>query len=194
MNIVQIADFVQVIAVALMATTIFWGLWPMLKLDSFRQDMFCLRDELFDYAADGNVGFDDPAYVALRTQLNDLIRYGHHFTLYRTIMGAMIFRLARSQSVAPFSVTWQMQLSRVANPEVRKRLEQFHSDAQQLVGRRMLQSSPLMIVVLLLVGLSAVLKNGFSSISNVWRESENRVLSGTRLNPQKIEENALCSA
>ena len=194
MNIVQIADFVQVIAVALMATTIFWGLWPMLKLDSFRQDMFCLRDELFDYAADGNVGFDDPAYVALRTQLNDLIRYGPHFTLYRTIMGAMIFRLTRSQSVAPFSVTWQMQLSRVANPEVRKRLEQFHSDAQQLVGRRMLQSSPLMIVVLLLVGLSAVLKNGFSSISNVWRESENRVLSGTRLNPQKIEENALCSA
>lgn len=54
--------------------------------DSLRQKLFALRDELFDYAADGNIDFGDPAYWLLRNFLNGTIRFAHKFSLLRLLM------------------------------------------------------------------------------------------------------------
>jgi hypothetical protein len=43
-------------------------------LDRFRQDVFGLRDELWDFAASGQISFDDPAYRLLRQLMNGFIR------------------------------------------------------------------------------------------------------------------------
>lgn len=57
-----------------------------LRNDSLRQKLFALRDELFDYAADGNIDFGDPAYRLLRNFLNGTIRFAHKFSLLRLLM------------------------------------------------------------------------------------------------------------
>ena len=53
---------------------LFW-LWPSVRLDCFRQEMFAIRDELFDYASSGRVSFSHPGYRLLRQSMNGFIRY-----------------------------------------------------------------------------------------------------------------------
>jgi hypothetical protein len=64
------------------------GLWILFfwryrdyRVDRFRQHIFVLRDELFDYAAAGGIAFDHPSYAFVRRNLNGMLRFGHHLTL-----------------------------------------------------------------------------------------------------------------
>lgn len=47
------------------------------RIDLFRERMFALRDQLFDFAAAGGVSFDHPAYGLLRSTMNGYIRFAH---------------------------------------------------------------------------------------------------------------------
>lgn len=58
-------------------------LWRDFRNDSFREDIFSIRDQMFLYAAQGNIGFDHPAYMSLRNRMNVLLRHGHELTLTR---------------------------------------------------------------------------------------------------------------
>src|ERR1039457_4111930 len=65
-----------------LVVVVFW-LWPCVRLDVFRQKMFAVRDELFDYAESGKIGFNHPAYRLLRQSMNGFIRYGHRLTFFQ---------------------------------------------------------------------------------------------------------------
>jgi len=60
----------------------FFG-WREHRIDAYRQGVFAVRDELFDFAASGAIRFDDPAYTTLRDLSNGLIRYAHRLTFTR---------------------------------------------------------------------------------------------------------------
>jgi hypothetical protein len=73
--------------VGLIALWIFvYYLWRDYRLDSFRDDVFSIRDQMFVFAANGNITFDHPAYTILRNRMNVLLRYGHAFTLTRLVL------------------------------------------------------------------------------------------------------------
>jgi hypothetical protein len=61
-------------------------LWPDFRNDTFREDIFSVRDEMFLYAAQGNISFEHPAYSILRDRMNGLLRHGHELTLSRMIL------------------------------------------------------------------------------------------------------------
>src|ERR1700682_1355645 len=61
-------------------------LWRDYRLDAFRDDVFARRDQIFVFAAKGNIKFDHPAYTILRNRMNVLLRYGHAFTLTRLLL------------------------------------------------------------------------------------------------------------
>src|SRR5712672_3868742 len=44
------------------------------RQDGFRENLFAIRDDLFDYMWKNNVPYDLPAYGALRSALNGVIR------------------------------------------------------------------------------------------------------------------------
>ena len=75
---------------------LWWFLfWPYrdLRVDKFRQEMFALRDELFDYAgSSAQLSFDDTSYGILRSAINGFIRHGHRFTLWQTLATLVFFR------------------------------------------------------------------------------------------------------
>lgn len=52
-------------------------------VDKTRVILFEIRDELFDRALEGDIGFDDKAYITTRNILNGLIRFTHNFSLLR---------------------------------------------------------------------------------------------------------------
>ena len=60
---------------------VLWFVWhfPWRKScqERYRQKLFTVRDELFDFARRGSIAFTDPAYIALRAYINSMIRFSH---------------------------------------------------------------------------------------------------------------------
>jgi hypothetical protein len=60
--------------------------WRLHRIDALRQTLFSLRDELFDFAANGGIAFDAPAYLVSRSSINSLIRFAHRITASRFVL------------------------------------------------------------------------------------------------------------
>lgn len=103
MTALQIANVLQLVVVVALSLFVLFRALPTYRVDSFRQMMFCVRDELFDFAAQGNVSFNDPAYILLRQQMNALIRYGHQLTVFRMVM-TYVINTASQKVLKPLGV------------------------------------------------------------------------------------------
>ena len=75
-------------------------LWPDFRNDTFREDLFSVRDQMFLYAAQGNIGFDSPAYTILRDRMNGLLRHGHELTLTRMILIAATHSMRKPEALS----------------------------------------------------------------------------------------------
>lgn len=84
-------DWLAWIYVCLLCWLFFW-LWRDYRLDSFRQQLFRIRDDLFDLAADGVVPFDSPAYKMLRDAINSNIRFGHRLGFLEMLVFSALTR------------------------------------------------------------------------------------------------------
>src|SRR6266849_3499419 len=98
---------------------VFLRFWAEARLDAFRQEMFVIRDELFDYAAARNIGFDDPAYRLLRRSMNGFIRYAHQLTFFRLCVTMIELRLAGKTSESKWTEEWLQSLQRISDSDVR---------------------------------------------------------------------------
>jgi hypothetical protein len=94
--------------------------WRNLRLDSFRNDVFEIRDEMFLYAAQGNVRFDHPAYTMLRSRMNVVLRYAHEFTLTKVC----VVLLTQDLTNKPFA-GWQSEVDTLA-PEIQEKMREFN--------------------------------------------------------------------
>jgi len=65
---------------------LYWWRYRALRIDIFRQEIFELRDRLFDDAADGMLPFDHPAYLALRGIMNGYLRFAHWLNIWHIIL------------------------------------------------------------------------------------------------------------
>jgi len=63
----------------------FW-LYPTMRVESFRDRMLALRDEMFLDAAKGYLDFDDAAYGMLRSTMNGLIRFGDRISFMQLFL------------------------------------------------------------------------------------------------------------
>lgn len=85
-------------------------------IDRTRQKLFAIRDELFDFAADGNISFDDPAYGFLRRSLNGVIRFTYKIDLINVIM---LYVVKPTKKVPPPEDLFK----HIESEETRKRLK-----------------------------------------------------------------------
>ena len=126
--------------------------------DAFRQKAFAIRDELFDYAASGAIGFDAPAYWRLRSAMNFTIQYSHRMTFGEAIFPIMI---ARGRVPASSAFTRWKEAVEQEPQEVRAKLEEFMNRFAVLFGTQLLFYSPLawpIVLVVAIVGRSSELK------------------------------------
>jgi hypothetical protein len=136
-----------------------WWLWLQADYlqDSFRQKVFTLRDELFDYAASGKVSFDDPAYRHLRLLMNRVIRYTHRISFWQLI-GVSIFESITDEDrmrAESFMGEWTAAVDRIADLQVRENLRSFEGRLVKLLMERVLTGS-LIVLVLLTIATLAV--------------------------------------
>ena len=123
------------------------------RIDALRNRLFTVRDKLFDYAAEGNVAFDHPAYTKLRMLLNSLIRFGHRLTFSRFAMGILFMIWMKQECDEKPLQEWYAALKELPE-EPRKKLTEFHSQAIVLVVKHLISGSPIMVCAFLIFALS----------------------------------------
>jgi hypothetical protein len=100
--------------------------WSDYRLDAFRDHVFSIRQELFLYAAAGNISFDHPAYTMLRYRMNVILRYGHDFTLTRLLIWAAYAAVKpRSLALGDEISRWESAVEELPSKEARETLRAF---------------------------------------------------------------------
>jgi len=192
MSELQAANVLQAIVVWALWAVVIFKLWPDSIVDSFRQQMFCVRDEMFDFAAAGNISFDDPAYVLLRKQMNGLIRYGHHLTLFRSLMTAAITWVADEGDKLSWNHAWEAALGNVQNDETRVRLRSFHERGMMVAVKHLIYRSPILWIALSGVAMCLLAQGAALSFRQLLKAASAKVLAGP-LDRRMIEEAAVGS-
>jgi hypothetical protein len=94
MNLIQTEAATSLLSVVSLA--ILWKLiklWNNHRVDTIRQDLFEVRDELFDVALKHPFLFKHPSYVRLRQSVNICIRFAHKFTSTRLVVTIFVRQL-----------------------------------------------------------------------------------------------------
>ena len=123
-------------------------------VDSFRQQLFALRDELFDLAADGEIPFDSPAYLLLRSTINGFIQYAHKLSIVNTVLLRGVVKTCPTPrgSFPTFQRQWDAAVREI-NPETATKLSAILRRMNFLVIAQILRSSPIILLVALVAGL-----------------------------------------
>jgi hypothetical protein len=188
----QVAEVLQLTSVLAVASLFIFKLLPARRVDSFRQGMFAVRDELFDYAADGQIAFDDPAYLALRRQMNGMIRYGHQLTLFRALLGGLLKAVSNRPVDLSWNHEWESALAALKSDEQRKRMNAFHQQGLRLAARHLITGSPVLWCVITAAFLYLLLQGAATGFRQALRGAVQHVLSGP-LDQRRIEEDAVCA-
>lgn len=189
MSIQQLTAVIESAALLIMLTVVFLRLIPELRLDIFRQKMFSLRDELFDYAVAGNVKFDDPAYRLLRQSMNGNIRYGHQITFFRVFLNVLRWRLAEETPSMAWNQKWNQAIASVKNDDVRGKLMEFHNRSISLVIERLVVGSPLLIAALVIGIITMLVHSGLHNLQRVCEQAAVRAVSYI-VDPNLLQEEA----
>jgi hypothetical protein len=126
-------------------------------VDSFRQDLFHLRDEVFDYAADGNISFDHDNYGMLRSTINGYIQHAHRMTLWHALVLNLFIRDKEMSGFKGFDERWS-RIQRNLTPESKEAMNAFRKRMDDIVFRYVMLSAPECVlltfpVVLLIVAI-----------------------------------------
>jgi hypothetical protein len=169
------------------------SLWPTIRLDRFRQDMFSIRDEFFDYAASGNISFNDPAYRLLRQLMNGFIRYGHQLTFFRVCVTVVQIKVMRRTYDLTWTVKWERALGNIKDEKVRASLNAFHDRAATLVATRLVLGSPVLIFGLLCAMMTMVVHKGLHGVTKLCKEAVSSTVSQV-VDARVLEEEAVKAA
>lgn len=126
---------------------LFWR-YRSFRVDAFRQEIFALRDELFDDAVEGIIPFNHPAYGVLRRTMNGFIRFGHRLTLWHIVIIALMVNDNDMSKDEGFSEVLN-RASANSKAETKQRIDSYKERMHKAAFQHLLLISPelLMIIV-----------------------------------------------
>jgi hypothetical protein len=178
-------------ALVLFALLVFW-LIPNYRVDSFRQQVFAVRDDLFDYARSGKIDFGHPAYRLLRQSANGFLRYAHRLTFYRVVVTSVIWKTVGHTPELVWTKRWTDALASL-DEQTRSDLLRFHDRLTTLIIKRLIFGSPFLIVLLLLSVIMLLCKAGITSLHDALKESARGAVASV-VDTRLLEEDAAKTA
>jgi hypothetical protein len=130
--------------------------------DAYRQKAFTLRDQLFDFAAAGNVRFSDPAYWQLRLNMNRMIQYSHRLNFGEALLPMMVQRQRKAEPAESF-LAWRDAIEEQPHP-VRQEIERIHEEFQKITIVHLVLTTPLVWLCLLPFALMGTLKEAIQDL------------------------------
>lgn len=92
MDIVTAARIFRFCAGVLFVWGIFYLSFRRFLLDNLRQKLFQIRDDVFDFAADGGIEFRDFCYRSLREDINSLLLFADKLSFGRLICAQLALK------------------------------------------------------------------------------------------------------
>jgi cbb3-type cytochrome oxidase subunit 3 len=175
MSATELSIIIQSLLTLIVLAIVVFALWPGQRIDLFRQQVFALRDELFDFAADGKISFDNPAYVDLRELMNGFIRYAHNLTPFRILMSFLRWKCTSGELERTWTESWNKALDQVADQDVRDRLQQFHSRATDLVLGQLILSPGVLIIGVPILVVITLFYTQWTNVRSIYRDVTNRI-------------------
>lgn len=115
------------------------------RVSKLRQDLFELRDSLFDEAINGNIKFSSKSYIATRLMINGMIRFSHNISFSRMVFHEImlspedrLFVKQRFESKIEGSSKEDIELTK-----------KYIQSANRLIVRHMVFSPPVLCTMLL---------------------------------------------
>jgi hypothetical protein len=135
----------SLISIALLVVLVFW-LYRDFCTDRFRQEMFKLRDELFNEAAQGNISFDMASYGMLRNAINGFIRFGHRLNIIQVILLAVVIKNTESR-LSLFSERFKASIQNL-DEEQQKLFKMYCIRMNFILLEHLALSAPVLIITL----------------------------------------------
>lgn len=189
----EITNVVMLCITLAMWSIFLFNVVPEYRLDAFRQKMFSVRDDLFDFAAAGNIGFSDPAYILLRRQMNGFIRYGHQLTVFRLLMSKLLNLASGESNRTEWHDAWSVALENLHSDDVRARLKAFHHQSSLIAFRYLFLGSPLLWMAVIIVGIGLLSHGAALRGRQLIIDAVKKVMVGP-LDRRQIEEAAAACA
>ena len=175
MNAAQLSIAIQTLLSSIVFVFVLFSLWPRQRVDLFRQQMFALRDELFDFALEGNIDFNDPAYTQLRELMNGFIRYAHNLTAYRALVSFLRWKCTSREPIKGWAVSWEQALSSVPDKNVKTKLEEFRSKASMLAMSQLILSPALLVILMPTLLLTTMLYLQWTSLRTIYNDFNDKI-------------------
>ncbi len=189
---------VQQIANVLYNTLGLFALWFMVRCwrtyrtDKLRQDIFCLRSELFEYATTGAISVRHPSYRKLWSLLNSVLRFAHEISFVRL---AVTLIWERARPMMPGIPNYMDDLRHADNLDSAAfhKLESIH---QRLIGALVVQilfTSVFAFPALVLYCIYNVVRYGLPKMANLVSCETRQIIFDTRINYhiQMLEQQAI---
>lgn len=133
-------------------------------VDQLRQELFAIRDDLFDFAADGGISFEDRTYRRLRQDLNSLIRFAHKVSMFRLLFANW---MTTAEMRARQQAEWKQWLTEVDQlPAIaKKKLLTVRLDALSTLIQFVFQRSLVLLLLYWLVRTAALWLNAARALT-----------------------------
>ena len=139
------------------------------RLDMFREKLFSLRNELFDYALENKIGFDHPSYGMLRSLINSTIRYAHKISFTELVVFSVLSRNDehKNKFTEQYEKKWTDSLKEL-EPETRDKLFSFKKRFYLEILEYIIFTSPLLLFTLIsIIVLYAAKKLGDAAVEKI---------------------------
>ena len=117
------------LGIAILALAILYVLFRDYKVDKLRDEIFSLRDNLFDFGRENDL-LSHAGYQRLRLIMNSMLRFSHKLTFVRFVMVGLLLRGTKLEP-NPYA-EWMKSLNSL-QPDKAQRLKEFHSEMWLLV-------------------------------------------------------------
>jgi len=122
-------------------------LWRRSCQEVLRQRLFSLRDELFDFAREGNVDFRDPGYVVLRASINSVIRFSHQISVTRLFTFVVLQSYIKNPEAGLAHRKIASAIAQSPGKRSKEKLSEIHNRMYAEIARHLLLSSPHFVVL-----------------------------------------------
>jgi len=160
-------DIVPVIIVTvffLVAWVFYFWIYQEYRVDKTRQEIFAIRDELFDFAAAGNIYFNHPSYVMLRTTMNGMIRFTHRVNLIMVIM--LILMNLKTVEAKAFVESYDESVASL-DSSTRDKLNNYLGRMNWAIVNHLIRSSIILMFFVVLAGIVIGLCKGVGNLKKI---------------------------
>lgn len=133
---------------ALLGLLLFYWIWQQYVIDSTRQQLFELRDELFDMATEGQLDRNSVLYTTLRELFNTGIRFAHQLTLWRLVIFMYTAKKLGERKFGRYAKHIGELVHGIPDDKVRSRVQSIVRKQQYTMVLHVFKRSLLLLVVI----------------------------------------------